>query len=107
MEREEYFGLDVANLDRYMENRKVCISTKQSAVYTHFSELDGVINLSAFAKRFMQRSQSWFSQRINKCVVMNKEQTFKADDFKRISDGFRTLAQQLNQYADEIDRAEL
>ncbi|MBR6250131.1 MAG: DUF5053 domain-containing protein [Bacteroidales bacterium] len=106
MAKGNYYGIDIYNLDRYLAERKETIKVKGGALSLQFVELDGLINISKFSKRFMHKSQSWFSQRLHGALVMRKEQEFKEQEYARIAESFRELARQLNQYADEIDAAE-
>ena len=102
-----FFGVEPYNLDNYLKHRNIIIQSKDGAVDVQFSELGGMINITKFARRFMNKSQSWFSQRLHGCLVMKKEQSFNEEEYKKIAEGFRELARQLNQYADEIDKAEM
>ena len=102
-----FFGLEIHNIENYNKSRKKTIKFKTDAIDTHFSELNGIINISVFAKRFFGKSQSWFSQKLHGCLIIDKKMQFKEKECKEIAEGFRELARQLNQYADEIDRAEM
>lgn len=106
MARGYYYGLKLYNLDNYINDREKCVKFKAGAISAHFDELCGIINLTKFSRRFFNKTHSWFSQRLHGSIVMNKEQAFKDEEYKQISAGFRELAKQLNQYADELDRAE-
>ncbi len=106
MTRGKYYGLELNNLDSYLENRKELVKKKLDAFFTQYHELDGILNLSKFAKRFLDRSESWLSQRINGCMVMDKQQDFNPEEYEMIAQGFRELAKQLNQYAAELESAE-
>lgn len=106
MARGYYYGLKLYNLDGYIEARERCVKYKGGALSAHFDELSGIINLTKFSRRFFNKTHSWFSQRLHGSTVMNKEQSFKDEEYKQIAAGFRELAKQLNQYADELDRAE-
>lgn len=101
-----FFGNKIFDIEKYLSRRKDAIISKSSALTTHFIELDSIINETKFAKRFLGRSHSWFSQRLHGCLVMNKEREFKPEEYEKIAEGFRELARQLNQYADEIEKAE-
>lgn len=103
----KFFGFDIYNVEKYIETRKGTIKDKRNALFTHYTELNGIVNFAEFSRRFMARSRSWFIQRVNGSLVMNKKASFKECEYRKIADGFRELAQQLNQYADEIDRAEM
>ena len=105
MAKGKYFGLEVFNLDSYLANRKESMKRKDSATALMFTELDGMLNLTKFSRRFFGKSQSWFSQRLHGSLVMRKEQSFKEEEYAKIAEGFRELAKQLEQYADELDKA--
>lgn len=105
MKSEKFFGLDIFDLDSYIQHRSELVKEKSGAVTIQFNELDGTINITKFSKRFFGKSHSWFSQRLHGSLVMKKEQSFKEEEYNKIAEGFRELAKQLNQYADEIERA--
>ncbi|MBR6250710.1 MAG: DUF5053 domain-containing protein [Bacteroidales bacterium] len=102
----EYYGKKVADVERYKESRKGAILYKDLALMLQFEELDKIINVSKFSKRFMHKSQSWFAQRTSGMTINGEKVKFKPDEYARIAESFRELARQLNQYADEIDAAE-
>lgn len=87
--------------------RKEQIKIKSEAVWVTFLELDGIINVSKFAKQYFGKSQSWFSQRVNGYDVNHKKATFAPDDYEKIVDSLRNLAYRLNEYADTIEKAKL
>lgn len=103
----KFFGLEIHNVENYKKHRKIVIELKSGAVSCAFDELNGIVNISKFSERFLERTHSWFSQRLNGCVVMNRQMSFKEDEYKRIAEGFRELAKELMQHADEIDSAEM
>lgn len=104
---EKIFGLEILDRKKYEESRKIVIETKDGATAVAFRELNGIVNLSSFAKRFIGKSQSWFSQRLNGCSVMNKKRSFKENEYLQIAKGFRELADELIQHAEEIERSEM
>ena len=79
---------------------------KSEAVWVTFTELDGMINVSKFARKYFDKSQSWFAQRVNGYDVNHKKAEFTAGDYVKISQSLRDLAKQLNEYADAIEKAE-
>lgn len=105
MAKGKYWGIELYNLEKYIEHRTKCLENKCGTVTIQFTELDGMINLTKFSKRFFNKSHSWFSQRLHGALVMRKEQEFKEAEYVTIANGFRELAKQLTQYADEIDQA--
>lgn len=101
----KYFGLEIFDLEKYLRRREESNSDKESVLFTQNVELDGILNVSKFASRFFGKSQSWFSQRLNNCLVCRYKQHFKESDYATIAEAFRELSQQLSQYADELDKA--
>lgn len=70
-----------------------------------FCELGDIINKSQIAKQYFGKSQSWFSQRLNGCKVLNKSVVFKEDEYRQIADAFRDIAKRLVKHAERIDSA--
>lgn len=103
----EYFGRKISDIEQYQKNREGAVKYKDCALILQFAELDRMLNISKFSKRFLRKTQAWFSQRLNKCVVNGEKIAFKEQDYVRIAAGFRELAKQLDQYADELDKAEM
>lgn len=95
---------NIANVE-YEEHRKKCIEYKPDATVTAFSELEDIINKSQIAKQYFERSQSWFSQRLNGCTVLKKSVAFKEEEFHILAEAFRDIAKRLQAHADEIDNA--
>ena len=98
---------EILNKEEYEERRKKCIEYKPDATATAFSELEDIINKSQLAKQYFGRSQSWFSQRVNGCTVVNKAMAFKEDEYHKLADAFRDIAKRLTAHADEIDAAKM
>lgn len=96
---------EIFNLAEYEERRKKCIEYKPDAIVTAFSELESIINKSQLAKQYFGKSQSWFSQRLNGCTVLNKSMAFKEEECRKLTDSFRDIAKRLIAHADEIDAA--
>ena len=95
----------IANVEGYEERRKKCVEYKPDATVTAFSELEDIINKSQIAKQYFRKSQSWFSQRLNGCTVLNKAVAFKDEEFHQLAEAFRDIAKRLETHADEIDNA--
>ena len=87
--------------------RKEQMKIKSEAVWVTFLELNGIINVSKFAKLYFGKSQSWFAQRINGYDVNHKKATFTPEDYDKIVESLRNLAGRLNEYAEAIENAEL
>lgn len=97
---------EIHDIAEYEERRKKCIEYKPDATVTAFSELEDIINKSQLAKQYFNKSQSWFSQRIHGCTVMNKAMSFKEEEYHKLAEAFRDIAKRLQAHADEIDNAE-
>ena len=93
----------IFNPQRHEENRNEVISYRGGAIYNAFVELDGIINKTEFARQYMEKSQSWFSQRLNGCPVGGEKKGFTQTEAVRISKSFRHIAKRLSALADEID----
>lgn len=96
---------DIADVAEYEKRRKKCIEYKPDAVVTAFSELEDIINKSQIARQYFGKSQSWFSQRLNGCTVLNRAVVFKDEEFHQLAEAFRDIAKRLETHADEIDNA--
>ena len=96
---------DIHNKAAYEEHREKCIEYKPDATATAFSELEDIINKSQLSKQYFGKSQSWFSQRLNGCWVLNKSMSFKENEYHQLADAFRDIAKRLEAHADEIDAA--
>ena len=107
MEKQNYFGVKVDDIEEYKQHREGSVLYKDCALTVQFAELDGLLNVTKFSRRFFGKTHAWFSQRLNRCVVNCEKSTFKAEDYEKISAGYRELAKQLNQYADELDKAKM
>lgn len=81
------------------------MKVKSEAVWVTFLELNGMINVSKFAKKYFDKSQSWLAQRINGYDVNHKRAEFTIEEYAKISNSLRALATQLNEYADAIEKA--
>ena len=102
----EYYGIQVHNLEDYRTHRAETIKDKDLAIMLQFVELDKIINASKFSKRFFNKSHSWFAQRVNNYAVNGEKAFFTNAEFETLANGFRELARQLNQYADELDNGD-
>ena len=103
----KYFGVEIPDLETYKKNRTGAIQYKDNAFCLQLGELDRMINFTKFSKRFLGKTQSWFSQRINGCDVNGEKAFFKEEEYSQIVNGYRELACQLNQYADELEVAKM
>ena len=107
MEKQDYYGVNVSNLENYTKHRAETIKEKKLAIIVQFNELDRILNAAKFSRRFFGKSQSWFAQRVYNYCVNGEKAFFTDDEFKQIAKGYRELAKQLNQYADELENAEM
>lgn len=98
---------EILRLEEYNERRKEIIATKSGAVWNAFVELENLINKAALSQQYFNKSQSWFSQRIHGCTVLNKAMAFKEDEYHKLAETFRDIAKRLQAHADEIDAAKL
>lgn len=90
-----------------VSRRKEQMEVKSEAVWVTFLELDGLINVSKFARDYFGKSHSWFAQRVAGYDVNHKKAEFSAEDYDKKASSLRDLAGRLNQYADDIDKAKL
>lgn len=97
----------ILDLAKYEDRRKACIEYKPDATATAFDELDNIINKSELAKQYFGKSQSWLSQRIHGCLVLNKAMSFKEVEYTQLTDALRDIAKRLIAHADEIDAAKM
>ncbi|MDE7396421.1 MAG: DUF5053 domain-containing protein [Muribaculum sp.] len=81
------------------------LESKSGAVFVAFLELNGLINNSALARQYFDRSPAWLLQRINGNTVFNKKAGFRPDEYHQLADAFRDIARRLEKHADEIDAA--
>lgn len=96
---------NIIHIEEYNANRAELTAEKSGAVFIAFSELEGLLNKSALAKQYFGKSQSWISQRIHGCTVLNQKAEFKEEEYHQIAEAFRDIAKRLQAHADEIDAA--
>ena len=87
--------------------RAQLITEKAGAVWVAFHELAGLINKTQLSEQYFERTQSWFSQKLNGCEVCNKERSFTPAEYHQLAEAFRHIARRLEQHAAEIDAASL
>lgn len=95
----------IYDIEEYEKRRKMCIQYKADATAVAFDELEGLINKSELAKQYFNKSQSWLSQRVHGCLVLNKAMAFKDEEYHQLAGAFRDIAKRLIAHADEIDAA--
>lgn len=97
----------IYNPQKYNDIRNKVIADKCGATWNAFTELEGLINKSALAEQYFEKSQSWLSQRIHGCTVRKKSMTFKENEYHELAEAFRDIAKRLSAHADEIDHAKI
>lgn len=83
------------------------MKVKSEAVWRTFLELDGLINISKFSKKYFNRSHAWFAQKYNGYDVNHKKKAFTPEELDKIAASLRDLGKRLTEYADAIDAASL
>lgn len=96
--------IKVANPERNEEERNKVITYRGGAIFNAFVELDGIVNKSEFAKQYMEKTHSWFSQKLHGCPVGGAKKEFTSDEAAKIAESFRDIAKRLLALADEIDQ---
>jgi hypothetical protein len=89
---------------KHEEIRNQAISFRGGAILNAFVELDGIINKSEFARQYMEKTHSWFSQKLHECPVGGAKKEFTSDEAAKIAESFRDIAKRLLALADEIDQ---
>ncbi len=87
--------------------RREQFKVKSEAVWATFIELNGMINVSKFSKLYLNKTHSWFAQRLHGYMVGGKPMVFKEEEYSKIAESLRDLGKKLNEYADKIDAAKL
>ena len=85
--------------------RALQMTLKSEAIWVTFHELNGLINLSKFAREYFGRSHAWLSQKINGMEVCGRERSFTSDEAADLTSALRDIARRLQIAADEIDAA--
>ena len=98
---------NILHLEKYNERRAEIIQEKSGAIWNAFTELEGLVNKTALAEQYFNRSGSWLSQRIHGCTVQNKAMQFKENECHELAEAFRDIAMRLTAHADEIDAAKM
>ena len=96
---------EILNIAEYEALRAQDIKDKQGATHVAFTELEGLLNNSALARQYFNRSPAWLTQRLNGNMVFNKKAGFRPQEYKQLADAFRDIARRLVAHADEIDAA--
>ena len=96
---------EILNPEKFEANRKEIIADKSGAIWNAFIGLEGLINKSAISSQYFNRSQGWFSQKLNGATIGKKDRAFTTDESHRLAEAFRDIARRLEAHADEIDNA--
>ncbi len=95
----------ILNPERHEKLRQLTIEVKSGAVSNAFTELEGLISKTQVAKQYFEKSQGWFSQKLNGCTLHNRKQEFTESEYHQLAEAFRHIAKRLLSHADEIDSA--
>jgi len=107
MAKGNYYGLKLYNLDDYLYWRGQCIGDKGGALSTQITELNKILNISVFSKRFLKKPQKWFNEKLKESSLLHTKTEFTVEEYSQIVNGYRELARQFNQYADELEKAKM
>ena len=102
---EKIYGIEVADKEKYLRIREELLKHKQTILTTQFDELNGIINITQFSRRYFDKGHAWFSQKLHNSLVLSKNKQFTSSEIKQIAESYRDLANQLLSYADELDAA--
>lgn len=86
-------------------DRSKVVTYRNGAIFNAFLEMDGILNKSALARQYFEKSQSWLSQKINGSMIDSKSQSFTPDEARKMAEAFRDIARRLEGLAAEIDAA--
>lgn len=108
MKEYKYTGKrKLMNPDSYEESRAVVATDKSGMTDIAFNELDGIIDKSQMAIQYFEKTPTWFSQKLNGCMVLNNQEAFTEDEYDTLTTAFRDIAKRLTTLADEIDAASM
>ncbi len=96
---------EILDIEEYERLRADEILDKKGATHVAFSELEGLINNSALARQYFNRSPAWLNQRINGNIVFNKKAGFRPAEYQQLAESFRDIARRLEAHAAEIEAA--
>ncbi len=106
MKRQKVYGLEVADKEKYLTIRNELCKHKQTILAAQFDEFDGIINITKFSKRYFSKGHAWFSQKLHNSLVLNKRKSFTEKELQEIANAYRDIANQLSNYAQELEEAE-
>ena len=99
----DYLKKEIENPERRSPIRAEVVSYRSGAISNAFLELDGLLNKSALARDYFQKSQGWFSQRLHGAHVCASDVSFKPAEARQLAAAFRDIARRLDGLAAEID----
>ena len=80
--------------------------TKDGAVWLAMVDINDLVNYSAIARQYFNKSGNWLLQRLHGNVVNGKPATFKPHEARLLSDALRDMSARLAAAADRIDKAD-
>ena len=93
------------NPARHEALRRIAVEVKSGAVANAFAELEGLLSKTQVSRQYFERSQGWFSQKLNGCTLHKRRQAFTEAEYGQLAEAFRDIARRLLAHADEIDAA--
>lgn len=96
---------NILHLEEYNAKRAEHIKYKINATFVAFTELEDIISKSQLSFQYFDESENWVSERVNACMLLKKELAFTEEEFHKLAEAFRDIAQRLQAHADEIDAA--
>ena len=91
--------------EEHEKHREAIIDIKSGAVFNAFAELEGLISKTQIARQYFNKSQGWFSQKLNGCMLMRRKQSFTPQEYEQLAEAFRDIARRLEAHAAEIEAA--
>ena len=94
----------IHNPEEHERVRKECLTDRGGAIFIAFTELEGLLNKTALAKQYFEKTQGWLSQKIHGSMINNNQQSaFTEQEAHKLAAAFRDIALRLNAHADEIE----
>lgn len=80
--------------------------TKDGAIWLAMVDINDLVNYSAIARQYFNKSSNWLLQRLHGNVVNGKPATFKPHEARLLSEALRDVSARLAAAAGRIDNAE-
>lgn len=80
--------------------------TKYGATWLMFLEMKDILNFSGISNKYFERSPQWISQRIHGHKVHDKRVSLTPEEYDKLANSLRDIANNLIRFADNIDSAE-